>query len=107
MRDEYECRIRSYNKAELEKLHTKQLLRYYRYCYSQFDWIERNGNCCAECCGHGKECWATLKANHDLVCSILNTREHVPNKKESKANRINKKKSGKSDHKSCRKGLRR
>ena len=69
-------------KEELSKLHTKQLLKHLRntYGWGDYDW---------EC-----KDYEALSKYQDLIKSILATREHIPNKKESKALRKAKIKKG-------------
>ena len=65
---------------DLEKLHTKQLLNKKRGLYLA-------GDVCQDCCGYLKECDDCFKNfyfNLDILKSILSTREHILNKKESK-----------------------
>lgn len=75
-------------KEELEKLHTKQLLKLR---------ISKHGSFNSDCkyCEHYKECKIICESNDTILYSILNTREHVPNKQESKAKRKERKKKGK------------
>lgn len=64
----------------LEKLHTKQLLNKKRGLYIA-------GDICRDCCGDLDECKDCLnneKFNQHILKNILSTREHIPNKKESK-----------------------
>ena len=87
------------SKEELEKLHTKQLL-------NELDFIRRNPSECYHdwyCNGDDEDLsnkWTTCPVllkyieNEKLIKSILATRPHIPNKKESKALRIAKKKRG-------------
>ena len=65
---------------ELEKLHTKQLLNKKRGLYVA-------GDFCRDCCGdcdECKQCMQNEKFNKEILKSILATREHILNKKESK-----------------------
>jgi hypothetical protein len=77
-----------FNKEELKKLHTKQLLKLR---------ISKYGNFNYDCnyCEHYKECKAICESNDAILYSILNTREHIPSKQESKAKRKERKKKGK------------
>ena len=66
---------------QLQTLHTKQLLkkRDFSYVYSEL---------CRDCCSRCEECdtcIANEKFNREQIKAVLATREHVPNKQESKA----------------------
>ena len=64
----------------LEKLHTKQLLNKKRGLYIA-------GDICIDSCGdlaECKDCFNNEKFNLSILKNILSTREHIPNKKESK-----------------------
>ena len=76
---EYDCLVKLWTKEELEKMHTKKLLH----------WGYRSGGIIAwSGCNNGSEacrlCRKHREANRALVKEILATREHIPNKKESK-----------------------
>ena len=63
-------------REELEKLHTKQLLR---------SRVHTTYPCSTDIqCPHYKECKRALEEEQALIKEILATREHIPNKKESK-----------------------
>lgn len=86
-----DCIIHVWNKNELEKLHTKQLLKLRH--GGLLEWQDSSGSCC-ELCEYGEKCMANIKQNKTTVKSILATREHVLNKKESQARRKALKKKG-------------
>ena len=74
--------------AQLQKLHTKQLLK------------KKNVMCGGYCsyflgCESCKECYDNYQHNLQQLKNILATREHIPNKQESKALRKAKIKKGK------------
>lgn len=75
--------VNPFTKEELEKLHTKQLLKWeYRgggWSVSADDWF-----CDIENCVECKQCYENCQHNSEIVKSILATREHISNKKESK-----------------------
>jgi hypothetical protein len=80
--DEFTERYTTEELEALNKLHTKQLLRKLRgidicseYCQDMSD--RRNPECV--------KCWANQKYNKEQLKAILATREHIPNKQESKA----------------------
>lgn len=80
--DEFTERYTTEELESLNKLHTKQLLRKLRgidvcseYCQDMSD--RRNPECV--------KCWANHKYNREQLKAILATREHIPNKQESKA----------------------
>ena len=63
-------------REELEKLHTKQLLKFR---------IHSTYPCSNDIqCPHYIECTRALEAEQALIKEILATREHIPNKRESK-----------------------
>lgn len=68
-----------YKKENLEKLHTKQLLKMRKSNYIYLDMCE--------CCNHRIECLRIKEYNKRLLKEILSTRPHIMNKKESKAYR--------------------
>lgn len=83
--------IKCWNRSELEKLHTRQLLQ----------WSYRSGgtgmldyNCSPDYCKECEACFETVRQNKALVKEILATREHIPNKQESKVLRKQKIKQG-------------
>lgn len=82
------CKHEFQTREELEKLHTKQLLRNRITHYP-------NGCCDYGYCPYLAECRKEYDDFHDLVKKILATRPHIPNKKESKAIRKQKIKRGK------------
>ena len=86
-----DCIIPVWNKNELEKLHTKQLLKLRH--GGLLEWQDSSGSCC-ELCEYGEKCIANIKQNKIIVKSILAAREHVLNKKESQAKRKALKKKG-------------
>ena len=66
--------------AGLDTKHTKQLLNLRNSYYV-------NTGYCLDWCGdlpECKECRSNIKFNTALIKSILSTREHIPNKQESK-----------------------
>lgn len=64
-------------REELEKLHTKQLLR---------SRVHTTYPCSTDIqCPHYIKCKRALEEERALIKEILATREHIPNKKESKA----------------------
>lgn len=75
------------SRDELEKLHTKQLLR---------SRVHTTYPCSTDIqCPHYKECKRALKEEQALIKEILATREHIPNKQESKMLRKERIKRGK------------
>lgn len=67
----------------LEKMHTKQILNERNRLYHVSEYC---ADCC--CCKYDEECQkcdSNRKFNMQQVKRILATREHVPNKQESKA----------------------
>ena len=65
----------------LEKKHTKQLLKERNSFYV-------NTGYCHDCCGDRDECFeclSNIEFNRAVIKRLLGTREHVPNKQESKA----------------------
>lgn len=76
--EENNCIITHLNKNDLEKLHTKQLLKKLRghnICLSTY---------CYEYCKNSSICSKIKDENVALLRDILKNRPHVPNKKESK-----------------------
>ena len=65
---------------DLEKLHTKQLLNKKRGLYLAGDFCRDYCGDCDEC----NQCMQNEKFNKEILKSILATREHILNKKESK-----------------------
>lgn len=77
----------------LEQMHTKQLLNKLNHLYHVSEY-------CADCCcdrydEECKSCDSNRKFNRQQVKRILDTREHIPNKQESKALRKARIKEGK------------
>lgn len=65
----------------LETMCTKQLLKLRNSSY-------KRSELCSDCCGDFEECTECLKNeefNKLVIKRLLSTREHVPNKQESKA----------------------
>lgn len=65
----------------MEKMNTRQLLKLHRISYLRSEF-------CSDCCGDLDECTDCLnneKFNKAVIKRLLSTREHVPNKQESKA----------------------
>ena len=78
--------------GELKNLHTKQLLKIRNNLYYISEY------CSDMCSAHDPECQscsANRKYNRDEILKILNEREHVPNKQESKSLRKERIKKGK------------
>ena len=73
-----------YTPEQMEKMHTRQLLKELRRTHSY--------GC--ECC-QGDEDWKQLHCYRNQLKAVLATREHIPNKQESKALRKARKKKGK------------
>ena len=74
----YTCEKTYFDKQEKEKCHTKQLL-------NTLNNMRKNNP--ATCCGFCKnwtKCDKIHNENMELIKNILSTREHIPNKKESK-----------------------
>lgn len=76
--------------VDVKKLHTKQLLKLFRSTYASY---------CSTCCG---PCFKISDKDHEKqeswankIQTELNTREHIPNKRESRESRIARKKPGK------------
>lgn len=73
---------RKYSSTQMKNLHTKQLLKELRRTYRQScpgGWA---------CDGQCSSLWCTQKATYQAELKAeLATREHIPNKKESKRNR--------------------
>ena len=69
--------VHLYTKEDFEKLHTKQLLKL-RYTI--------DGNIEYDCvnCKDYAQCMSRHNSNLSQLYAVLNTREHVPNKQESK-----------------------
>jgi hypothetical protein len=73
-----------YTETEIEALenkHTKQLLK-------MRDSFYHNSEYCQDLCGDKDECFeclSNLEFNKAAIKRILSTREHIPNKQESKA----------------------
>lgn len=78
------CIISKFDKAMLEQKHTKQLLKMRG--GGSYKWIEASGYC-GESCKYADVCNSNKDYNKKLVREILATREHIPNKAESKARR--------------------
>ena len=72
-----------YTPEQMEKMHTRQLLKELRRTHSY--------GC--ECCW-GDEDWKQLYCYRNQLKAVLATREHIPNKQESKALRKARKKKG-------------
>ena len=83
-----------YSEADLkalEKKHTKQLLKERNSSYVCSEY-------CTDCCGDHEECavcQSNIEFNRAAVKRLLATREHIPNKPESKALRKQRIKEGK------------
>ena len=73
-----------YSEADIEameKMNTRQLLKLHKTSYLRSEF-------CSDCCGDLEECTECLKNekfNKTVLKSLLDTREHVPSKQESKA----------------------
>ena len=82
-----------YSSADIEtlqKMHTKQLLKERNRLYNLSEF-------CGDCCCRDEQCATCIQNqeyNMSQVKAILATREHVPNKKESKSLRKEKIKRG-------------
>ena len=75
--------LNTYSLNELQKLKTRQLLKELRNTYSMgcpYCWEESD--------------WQGLRGYRIIIKSVLATREHIPNKQESKAIRKARKKKG-------------
>ena len=83
------CIMKEFTKEQLEKYHTKQLIKILRAQSRQLDLS------CADGCKYFLTCKKIIEKNIILLKEILATRPHIPNKKESKAIRKAKKKNGK------------
>jgi len=84
------CIVPLENRENLEKLHTKQLLK--KRFSSNIRFYEEYS---CEFCENRKLCEERSRENERMLYSILNTREHIPNKIESKMIRKRRKKQGK------------
>ena len=74
------CKHYYKTREELEKLHTKQLLRLR---IQRIDYP--SGICDYGSCPYWKGCLQEYDNYHALIKEILATRPHIPNKQESKA----------------------
>lgn len=83
------CEHNFRTREELEKLHTKQLLR------SRITHYPRCDNYYYDRCRYWTECKKEFDDFNKLVKEILATREHIPNKHESKMLRKERIKRGK------------
>lgn len=76
MKDIPACIHKASTREELEKFHTKQLLKFR---------IHSTYPCSNDIqCPHYIECTRALEQERDLIKEILSTRPHIPNKEESK-----------------------
>lgn len=75
--------ITTYTQEQMEKMHTRQVLRELRRTYTYG---------CEYC--WGDEDWKQLHYYRNQLKAVLATREHIPNKQESKAIRKARKKKG-------------
>ncbi len=83
--------VAEFSAADLEKFHTKQLLKMRQDFPGDDGWHERTCGCCPR----DAECEVIRRKNHEALRAVLATRPHVLNKQESKARRKQRKKQGK------------
>ena len=83
--------VNSFDVEKLSKLHTKQLLKWE---YRDGGWLSCADGCYCESSEECRRCMKNYEQNRTMVKTILATREHIPNKQESRMIRKEKIKKG-------------